>query len=107
MVSPGGVMTSGWHGDWAHGEGFYRLGKGQRVSAHAVDQAVLDAIFTQMQSDQVVKKLMAEVSARARVFVPQKKSGWVETVRIRQNKRWRKLCGRLSWKKKVISCGCI
>ena len=66
-----------WHGDWAHGEGFYRLGKGQRVSAHAVDQAVLDAIFTQMQSDQVVKKLMAEVSARARVFVPQKKAaGW-------------------------------
>ena len=66
-----------WHGDWDRGEGYYRLGKGQRVSATAVDQAVLDTIYTQMQSDQVVKKLMAEITARARVFVPQKKSaGW-------------------------------
>jgi len=66
-----------WHGDWIKAEGFYRLGKGQRVSASAVDQAVMDVVFTKIDSDEVIKKIMAEVSARARVFVPQKKSaGW-------------------------------
>ncbi len=66
-----------WHGDWKNGVGYYRLGKGQRVLATALDQAVMDAISSQMMSEKVVNQLLKEVSTRARAHVPERKAaGW-------------------------------
>ena len=66
-----------WHGDWKNDAPYYRLGKGQRVLASAVDQAVVKAVHEQMLSEKVVQQLLKEISARARAFVPEKKAaGW-------------------------------
>ena len=54
-----------WHGD---GEGFYRVGKGRRVSQDLIERAVMKALGNDLVSDGFVRELVAEAR---RISAPQ------------------------------------
>lgn len=59
LVSPDGKR---WHVD---GEGFYRLGKGKRVKATEVDQAVMQCVSRDIASDAFAKVVLAHYQSIA------------------------------------------
>jgi hypothetical protein len=62
LVAPDG---SPWSGEWSGGQGAYRLGKGRRVSARALDGAVLDAVFADLASPDVAAQIAERMRAQA------------------------------------------
>jgi DNA invertase Pin-like site-specific DNA recombinase len=62
LVSPDG---SPWSGEWSKGQSAYRLGRGPRVSAAALDAAVLDAIFSDLSSPDVAARIAERMRAQA------------------------------------------
>lgn len=59
LRSPNGAA---WHGD---GEGFYRLGKGKRVKAAAIESAVIANIADNLRGDEFVKAFTLAAKAQA------------------------------------------
>ncbi len=51
-----------WHGD---GEGYYRVGKGRRISAGRVEAAVLEQLFEDLQATEFVKALTDALRGQA------------------------------------------
>ena len=52
-----------WHGEWDGkvDQPFYRMRKGTRIAAHRVDDAVIDHVFTDLQSDASVDAIVAQM----------------------------------------------
>lgn len=60
------VSTDGaaWSGEWSKGRGAYRMAKGPRVSAAAIDAAVLDAVFSDLSSPDVAARIAERMRAQ-------------------------------------------
>jgi DNA invertase Pin-like site-specific DNA recombinase len=62
LVSPTGEP---WAGEWSKGQAAYRQGKGRRVSARALDTAVVDAVFADLASPAIAAQLAERLRAAA------------------------------------------
>lgn len=60
LVSPDGQP---WHGEWdgKMNAALYRLGKGKKVAARRIDGAVIDAVFAELDSPEVVQSILKEI----------------------------------------------
>lgn len=62
MVAPDGAP---WSGEWSSGAAAYRLGRGVRVSAKAIEGAILDAIWSDLGSPTVAAHIAELMRAQA------------------------------------------